>query len=123
MPRSKAVIEGASVHKIVGDLFKRKPPGLGFNETDAVVITARTEDGGMMTETFYLCLKPDGTFDEQSMGSDASQARRHRLAKFIRYYGLAEDISIYNLRDGVSAWIGRAVEVLPSKKGDIIYTP
>ena len=123
MERTKAVIEEASVHKIVGDLFKRKPPGLRFNETDAVVITARTEDGRMMTETFYLCLKPDGTFDEQSMGSDASQARRHRLAKFIRYYGFAEDISIYNLRDRVNDWKGRAVEVLPSKKGEIIYTP
>jgi hypothetical protein len=57
------------------------------------------------------------------MGSDASQARRHRLAKFIRYYVLAEDISIYNLRDGVSDWKGRVVEVLPSEKGDIIFTP
>jgi hypothetical protein len=123
MKRSKAVIEEAGVHKIVGDLFRRKPPGLGFNETDAVVITAKTEDGRTVTETFYLCLKPDGTFDEQSMGSDASQARRHRLAKFIRYYGFADDIRVYNLRDGVSDWRGRIVEVLPSEKGEIIYTP
>ena len=123
MQRSKAVIEEAGVHKIVGDLFRRKPPGLGFNETDAVVITARTEDGRTLTETFYMCLKPDGTFDEQSMGSDASKARRHRLAKFIRYYEFSEDISIYNLRDRVSEWKGRAVEVLPSEKGEIIYTP
>jgi hypothetical protein len=123
MERIRAVIEEAGVHKIVGDLFRRKPPGLGFNETDAVVITARTIDGRTVTETFYLCLKPDGTFDEKSMGSDASQARRHRLAKFIRYYGFAEDISIYNLRDRVSDWVGRAVEVLPSEKGEIIYTP
>ena len=123
MERTKAVIEEASVHKIVGDLFRRKPPGLRFNETDAVVITARTEFGKIVTETFYLCLKADGTFDEQSMGSDACQARRHRLAKFIRYYGFAEDISIYNLRESVNGWKGRAVEVLPSEKGEIIYTP
>jgi hypothetical protein len=123
MERTKAIIEDAGVHKIVGDLFRRKPPGLRFNETDAVVITARTEDGRIMTDTFYLCLKPDGTFEEQSMGSDASQWRRHRLAKFIRYYGFAEDISIYNLRDKVSGWKGRAVEVLPSEKGEIIYVP
>lgn len=123
MERTKAVIEEAGVHKIVGDLFRRKPPGLGFNETDAVVITARTEDGKRVTETFYLCLKPDGTFDEQSMGSDASQFRRHRLANFLRYYRFAEHISIYNLRDRISDWKGLAVEVLPSEKGEIIYIP
>ena len=123
MERTRAVIQEAGVRKIVGDLFKRKPPGIGFNETDAVVVTARTDNGRILTETFYLCLKANGTFDEQSMGSDASQARRHRLAKFIRYYGFAEDISIYNLRDRVSDWKGRAVEVLPSEKGEIIYIP
>jgi hypothetical protein len=123
MELTKAVIEEAGVHKIVGDLFRRKPPGLGFNETDAVVVSARTEDGKLATATFYMCLKPDGTFDELSMGSDASKARRHRLAKFIRYYGFSEDISIYNLRDRVIDWKGRTVEVLPSEKGEIIYTP
>jgi hypothetical protein len=123
MELKKAVIEEAGVHKIVGDLFRRKPPGLRFNETEAVVISARAEDGEIVTTTFYLCLKPDGTFDEQSMGSDASQARRHRLANFIRYYGIAEDISIYNLRDRIADWKGRAVDVIPSEKGKIIYSP
>ena len=40
----KAVVEEAVVCKI-SDLFRRKPPGLGFNETDALVIEARLEDG------------------------------------------------------------------------------
>lgn len=123
MERIKAIIEEAGVHKIVGDLFTRKPPGLRFNETDAVVVTARADDGRRVTTTFYLCLKPDGTFEEESLGTDASRARRHKLASFLRYYRFAEDVGTYNLKDKVGDWIGKAVEVLSVEKGATIYVP
>ena len=84
---AKAVIEEASLHKI-GDLFPKKPPGLKINETEAIVVTAKTEDGTRVTRTFYFCLKPDGTFYEDSIAKDGSRARRHRLASFIRYYNI-----------------------------------
>ena len=123
MERIKALIEEAGVHKIVGDLFTRKPPGLRFNETDAVVVTARADDGRVVTTTFYFCLKPDGTFEEECLGTDASRARRHQLASFLRYYKIAEDVGAYNLKDKVGEWIGKAVEVLFVEKGAIIYVP
>jgi hypothetical protein len=122
MPGTKAVIEGAGVYRI-SELFKRKPPILRFNETDAVVVTARTEDGKRVNSTFYLCLKPDGTFDEETMGVDAAQARRHKLAAFLRYYKIAEDVGSYNLKERVGEWKGRAVEVLTGEKGAVIYVP
>ena len=44
MQSMKAVVEEAEVQKI-SDIFRKKPPGLRFNETDALVIKAKTKDG------------------------------------------------------------------------------
>jgi len=48
-----AVVEEAEIHKI-SDIFHKKPPGLGFNETDALVIKARMPDGRQIGATFYF---------------------------------------------------------------------
>ena len=101
METMKAVVEEADVYKI-SELFRRKPPGLGFNETDALVIKARLEDGRQIGATFYFSLKPDGTFEEEPMGRDTVKARRHKLASFLRYYGMTDEIDKYKLKDRIS---------------------
>ena len=107
-----AVVEEAEIRKI-SDIFNKKPPGLGFNETDALVIKARMPDGRQVGATFYFSLKPDGTFEEEALGRDAVKARRHRLAAFLRYYGLAKEMDKYKLKEGIKELKGRMVEVIP----------
>ncbi len=122
MEKLKAVIEKASIHDIY-DLFSVKPKGLKFNDTDAVVVTAKTEDGDTITHTFYFCLKPDGSFDQETISKDGSRARRHRLASFLKYYGIAENVKNYNIKDNIGEWKGKTIEVVPEKEGRIIYIP
>ena len=122
MEPMKAVVEEAEVRKI-SELFRRKPPGLGFNETDALVIKARLEDGRQIGATFYFSLKPDGTFEEEPMGRDAVKARRHKLATFLRYYGVTDDVDKYKLKDRISEFIGGMVSVVPIKDELSIYIP
>lgn len=122
METMNAVVEEADVCKI-SDLFRRKPPGLGFNETDALVIKARLEDGRQIGATFYFSLKPDGTFEEEPMGRIAIKARRHKLASFLRYYGMTDEIDKYKLKDRISEFKGGNVEVIPIKGELSIYIP
>jgi hypothetical protein len=122
MEKAGAVIEEASLHKIY-DLFSRKPGGLKFNDTDAIVVTAKTEDGKKITRTFYFCLKPDGTFDEKTVARDGSRARRQRLASFLRYYRLAENVKEYNIKERIGEWKGKTVEVVFDEKDESIYIP
>lgn len=122
MEKVRAVIEDAAIQDVF-DVFAKKPSGLKFNETDVITVTARMEDGRRVSRSFYFCLKPDGTFDERTINRDVSQGRRHRLATFIRYYGIAEDVRDYNLKEEIGGWIGRSVEVVPSGGDSIIYVP
>jgi len=117
-----AVVEEAEIRKI-SDIFRKKPPGLAFNETDALIIRARLEDGRQLTATFYFSLKPDGTFEEEALGRDAVKARRHMLASFLRYYGLADDVSKYKLNERVNDLKGIRLEVIPREEGLSIYIP
>ena len=123
MDKVKAVIEDAGVYKI-GDLFTKKPSNLKINETDAIVVTAKTERGDrVVSRTFYFCLKPDGTFYEESIARNGSRFRRHRLASFLRHYKIAEDVKRYNIREKIGEWRGVPVEVVPIEKDGIIYVP
>jgi hypothetical protein len=122
METMNAVVEEADVCKI-SDLFRRKPPGLGFNETDALVIKARLEDGRQIGATFYFSLKPDGTFEEEPMGRNAIKARRHKLASFLRYYGMTDEVDKYKLKDRISEFKGGNVEVIPIRGELSIYIP
>ena len=122
METMNAVVEEADVCKI-SDLFRRKPPGLGFNETDALVIKARLEDGRQIGATFYFSLKPDGTFEEEPMGRNAIKARRHKLASFLRYYGMTDEVDKYKLKDRISEFKGGNVEVIPINGELSIYIP
>jgi hypothetical protein len=122
MEKVRAIIEDADI-KDVFDVFTKKPPGLKFNETDVVTVTARAPDGSKVSRSFYFCLKPDGTFNEQTISRDVSQGRRHRLATFIKYYGMAKDVKHYNLKEKIGEWIGRSVEVVQAGRDGIIYVP
>ncbi|MDQ1261252.1 MAG: hypothetical protein QG575_433 [Euryarchaeota archaeon] len=117
-----AVVEEAEVYKI-SQLFNKKPPGLTFNETDALVIKARLQDGRQIGATFYFTLKPDGTFEEEALGRDAVKARRHKLASFLRYYRLADEVDKYKLKERIHELKGRGVEVIPIHGELSIYTP
>ena len=122
MDSIKAVVEEAEVHKI-SEIFRRKPHGLGFNETDALIVKARTADGRQVGATFYFSLKPDGTFEEEALGRDAVKARRHRLASFLRYYRLTDDVNAYKLKDRIRDLKGGNVEVVPVHGELAIYIP
>ncbi len=123
MDKVKAVIEDAGVYKI-SDLFTKKPYGLKINETDAIVVTAKTKGGDrVVTRTFYFCLKPDGTFNEECIARNGSRARRHRLASFLRHYKIAEDVDSYNIKERIGEWVGVPVEVVPIEEDGIIYVP
>lgn len=122
MAKTSAGIEEASIHKIF-DLFKSKPGNLKFNETDAIIVTAKTDDNRQVTRTFYFCLKPDGTFDENTAAMDGSRARLHQLASFIMNNGITDHIKGYNLKEGIGEWKGKAIEALISENDGNIYIP
>ena len=122
MERIRAVIESAEVYKI-SDIFRAKPPGLRFNENDALVVTARSDDGRMFKSIFYFSLKPDGTFEEEILGVDAAKFRRHKLAAFLRYYKIAEDVSVYKLKNRVGELKGLNVEAVSQDGNMAIYVP
>ena len=76
-----------------------------------------------MTRSIPFLPKPDGTFEDQAVAHDASNERRERLASFIKYYGIAEDLREYNIREKIDEWKGKIIEVIPSDKNEIIYVP
>ncbi|MDI6905074.1 MAG: hypothetical protein QMD13_06255 [Candidatus Bathyarchaeia archaeon] len=122
METINAMIQDAKIHKI-SDLWSRKPRGLKFNDTDALVITLRAQDGSTIKETFYFCLKPDGTFNVNTVSKDGSRVRRQRLASFLKHYKITDKVDEYNLREGVKKWKG--IQVAAIKVGDSgsIYVP
>lgn len=122
MEKISATIEDAKIYKI-SDLWKRKPRGLKFNDTDAIVVTLKTSDGGIMKETFYFCLKPDGTFNVNTVSKDSSHVRRLRLASFLKHYKITDNMDEYNLKEGVEKWKGGQVTVIKSGDSGFIYVP
>ncbi len=120
MEKVKAIIKDAKLCKI-SDLWKKKPRGLHFNDTDALIITAKTPNGKKIKETFYFCLKPDGTFNVDTITKDGSHARREKLATFLKHYKFTNDIKRYNLAEGVKEWKGKKIEVIPYKDSGYIH--
>ena len=122
MEKISATIEDAKIYKI-SDLWKRKPRGLKFNDTDAIVVTLKTSDGEIMKETFYFCLKPDGTFNIDTVSKDSSHVRRLRLASFLKHYKITDNMDEYNLKEGVEKWKGGQVTVIKFGDSGFIYVP
>lgn len=112
-----AKIIDASIRKVV-DLWKKKPQGLSFADTDAIIVTAKTSDGDILKETFYTCIKPDGTFNMKSL-SHASQARRKKLADFLILNKITDNVEGYNVLRRINEWKGKRVEVTSLKDGSL----
>jgi len=122
LEKISAIIEDAKIYKI-SDLWRRKPRGLKFNDTDAVVITMRAHDGSIVKKTFYFCLKPDGTFNVNTVSRDSSGARRRRLASFLKHYKITDNVDEYNLKEGIKQWKGIEVSLLKVGDSGFIYAP
>lgn len=122
MEKISATIQDAKIYKI-SDLWSRKPKGLKFNDTDAIVITLKTPDGHTVKETFYFCLKPDGTFNVNTVSKDGSHVRRLRLASFLKHYKITDNVDEYNLKEGVKKWKGKQVTVIKADDSCFTYVP
>lgn len=113
----KAIIQKAEL-KHIDDVWKKhKPQGLGFSDNDAILLTLKTKDGKKFTETFYCRLKGDGTLGHSI--THASEKRQQELHKFIKKYINKEDK--YDIRENISQWKGKEVEV-EEIKGSLIIT-
>jgi|GEM_PF-512649 len=115
-----AEIEDAEIRKTY-DLWGRHTPAIRLGDTDAITITAKTEEGEEVEEMFIFSLKPDGTFSVDTP-SRVSRSRRKRLAKFLKYYHFADNVEKYNLKKGIEEWKGKKVEVIKSN-GKHIFVP
>jgi hypothetical protein len=122
LEKVSATIQDAKIYKI-SDLWRRKPRGLKFNDTDALVITLRARDGSTIKETFYFCLKPDGTFNVNTVSKDNSGARRRRLASFLKHYKITDNVGEYNLKEGIKRWTGMEVAVMKVGDSGFVYVP
>jgi len=118
----RALIEDAKIYKI-SDLWKRRPRGLRFNDTDALIVTLITSDGDIIKETFYFCLKPDGTFNVDTVSRGGSQAGRLRLARFLKHYKITDNVREYNLKKEVENLRDREVTVMKCDGYGFIYVP
>lgn len=103
----KAVIQNAKIRHIDAIWKKHKPQGLGFSDTDAVILNLKTEGGKEFSETFYCRLKGDGTLGHSI--THASEKRQNELRRFIGKY-FSKD-KRYNARDNIDKWKGKEVLV------------
>ncbi len=111
----EGVITNAKLYDVY-DLWKRKPRQLAFNDTDAIVVKVKSGNKEI-EETFFTCLKGDGTFSTKTP-SKRSAGRRNKLARFLMHYFNA-DPEKYNLKKNINGWKGRHVEI----KDDVIFIP
>jgi hypothetical protein len=119
MERVSAKIEDAKALKI-SKIWRKKPPGVAFSDTDAVIVVAKTPDGTEIRDTFYLRLKADGTFSTAAVGR-ISRSKQERFAKFLKRYITKEEVKGYNVKERVGEWKGKSVEVVPYKRTGFIY--
>ncbi len=112
----QAVIQNAKIYDVF-DLWKRKPKQLAFNDTDVIIVTVKAGDK-KIEETFFTCIKPDGTFNLKTP-SRLSHARREKLARFLKYYFKVKNPEEYNLRKGIKEWKGKKVDL----EEDHIFIP
>lgn len=106
----KAEITGARIVDVF-DIWAKKPQGLGLGDTEAIVVSLKMPDGTVVKETFYVCIKADGTFDPESI-SRMSMAQRSRFRRFLGKYILEGEGGIrhYNVAAGIGSWKGREVD-------------
>lgn len=121
MAKSVGTIEDAKIYKVF-DLWRRKPKCLTFNDTDVITVTAKTLEGKKAKETFFTCLKGNGTFSLKTPNHIA-HFRRAKLAKFLTYYKFTNSPEDYNLVDNISKWKNKEVEIVKDGGENYIYIP
>ncbi|MFH1695212.1 MAG: hypothetical protein ABH850_02155 [Candidatus Micrarchaeota archaeon] len=122
MVKTKGVIREAKIYGVY-DLFRRKPRGLGFNDTDVIVVKAKTKKGNEEVQVnFFTCLKGNGTFSLNAP-STLSTASRERLARFLTYYNLTDKPEEYNLVKNIKKWKNKEVEIVKEKGEQYIFVP
>ena len=117
MEKVGARIEEAKVCKI-SELWRKKPPGVAFADTDAVIVTAKTADGKTIRETFYMRLKADGTMSTAAIDK-ISRGKQQRFAKFLERY-ITRKVEGYNVKERIGEWKGKSIEVVPYKQTGFI---
>jgi len=111
----KAIIKDVKL-KSIFDLWKRKPQGLSFADTDAIVLTIKAGNK-TISETFYCRINANGTL--ATAGADKLSLRRQKtLQVFIEKYISKE--KNYNIRKRINEWKGKNIELIKCKGVDII---
>jgi len=119
LEKKNAVIVEAKIYKVF-DLWKRKPKCLTFNDTDVIIVTAEAKGGEKIRETFFTCLKADGTFSLKTPNQIA-KSRREKLAKFLTYYKFTDSPEDYNLVNNISKWKNKEVKIVRDKGENYIF--
>ena len=109
----KATIQKALLKHIDEIWKKHKPQGLGFSDTDVVIIELKIDNGKIFSEDFYCRLKGDGTVGHSI--TKASEKRQQNLMRFIRKY-ISQDKK-YNVRQNIGKWLGKEVEIMKFGSG------
>ncbi len=121
MIKTKGTIKEAKIFDVY-DLFKRKPRGLGINDTDVIVIKAKTKEGNVIQENFFTCLKGNGTFSLNAPNRLSATSRR-RLAKFLVYYNLTDNPEEYDLAKNIRKWRNKEIEIIKENGKQYIFVP
>ncbi|MBI2672683.1 hypothetical protein HYX19_00320 [Candidatus Woesearchaeota archaeon] len=111
----KAIIKSAKLRRIDDVWKKHKPQGLGFSDTDVIIIELKIKEGKEFTQNFYFRLKGDGTVGHSI--TKASEKRQLNILTFIKRYISKE--KNYNIRANIIKWKDKEVEV---EKLDAGYT-
>lgn len=112
----KAKIQEVLLRRIDEIWKKHKPQGLGFSDTDVVIVKIKTEKGKTFNQDFYCRLKGDGTLGHSI--TKASEKRQQELKEFIKRY-ISQDEK-YNVRGKFHTWKGKEIEAKRIRSGYII---
>ncbi|MDP3026377.1 MAG: hypothetical protein Q8N63_01620 [Nanoarchaeota archaeon] len=111
----KAIIKDVKL-KSIFDLWERKPQGLSFADTDAIVLTINA-NGRTISETFYCRITANGTL--ATTGANKLSLRKQKtLQAFINKYISKE--KNYNIRERNNEWKGKTIELIKCNGEDII---
>ena len=111
----KSIIKDVKL-KSIFDLWERKPQGLSFADTDAIVLTIEA-NGKTISETFYCRITANGTL--ATTGANKLSLKRQKMLQvFINKYISKE--KNYNIRKRINEWKGKTIELIKCNGEDII---
>lgn len=111
----KAMILDAKLKRVNQIWKKHKPQGIGFSDTDIVIVNLKTENGKEFTKNFYCRLKADGTIGHSI--TKASEKRQQDLQNFIKKY--ISHNKKYDLMENIHTWKGKKVD-MEEVKGEYV---